>query len=235
MYIYETHQHTSPCSGCGKLSAAETVARIKERGFAGVILTNHFFHGNTGIDRELPWEEFVAAYEADYLEAKAEGERLGIDVFFGIEEGVGQGKEVLIYGITPQVLSGHPELRELPEAEILAHLSKIVHDAGGVVYQSHPFRARGYIPHPEEELEERYLDGVEGYNVNNGEGEDDKAVAMAQRKGLHVIAGSDDHGGEWQTNFFGIATEERISSDQELLRILREDNYKLYLNEPLTP
>ena len=40
------------------------------------------------------------------------------DVLFGIEEGVGGGKEVLLYGITPQVLYDHPELRDADLATI---------------------------------------------------------------------------------------------------------------------
>jgi hypothetical protein len=233
MYIYEMHQHTFPCSLCGKIGPQETVAQIQARGYAGVVLTNHFYHGNTGIDRSLPWEEFVAAYEQDYLAAKAEGERLGIDVLFGLEEGLGDGKEVLIYGVSPAVFAQHPEIRDLEGEPLLALLATITREAGGRLYQAHPFRVRGYIPAPDEELNEQYLDGVEGYNAGNGEGEDDKAVAMAERKHLPVIAGSDAHGSVNQERFFGIAVDHPIPSDRELIRVLQEQDYRIFRNDTL--
>ena len=153
MYIYELHQHTGACSGCGVISPEELPYDLKAEGYAGCVITDHFFHGNTGIRRNLPWADFVAAYEDAWLRAKAVGDKIGIDILFGIEEGVGDGKEVLLYGITPQFLYDHPELRDTPVD--LAHLSEIVHEAGALLYQAHPFRVRDYIARPWEPLPPR--------------------------------------------------------------------------------
>ena len=150
MYIYELHQHTSACSGCGAITPEELPYDLKREGYAGCVLTDHFFHGYTAIRRNIPWEDFVAAYEDGWRRAKAVGDQIGVDILFGIEEGVGDGKEVLLYGITPQFLYDHPELRDTPVD--LEHLSQIVHEAGALLYQAHPFRVRDYIARPWEAL-----------------------------------------------------------------------------------
>ncbi|MBO4468025.1 MAG: PHP domain-containing protein, partial [Clostridia bacterium] len=145
MLIYETHQHTSGCSRCAGVSPEDMVLSIKESGFSGVIVTNHFYHGNSSIDRSLPWAEFCKAYEDDYLAAKRAGEKIGIDVIYGLEEHVGGGKEVLIYGVEPDYIAKYPELSEIN----LPLLSEIVRSAGGLLIQAHPFRERAYISDPD--------------------------------------------------------------------------------------
>ena len=59
MYKYELHLHTSGCSKCGISSAREMVLCAKEKGYKGIVVTDHFYRGNTGIDRSLPRERFV--------------------------------------------------------------------------------------------------------------------------------------------------------------------------------
>ena len=143
MYLYEMHQHTAACSACSAADPEQVVRALAADGFSGVVLTEHFYHGNTAVRRDRPWERFVRAYEESFLRMKAIGERLGLDVLFGIEEGVGSGKEVLLYGIRPQLLYDHPELAaEMTEDEYLPLLSSVVHEAGGLVFQAHPFRVR---------------------------------------------------------------------------------------------
>ncbi len=109
-YKYQMHTHTSPTSKCARMTPRELCEALHKAGYSGCVLTNHFFHGNTGISRDLPWDEFVAAYERDYLECKREGERYGLDILFGIEEGVEGHREILLYGLTPEMLYAHPEL-----------------------------------------------------------------------------------------------------------------------------
>ena len=230
MFLYEMHQHTYPCSACAAVRPDEAVRRLKAHGFAGMVLTNHFYHGNTGIRRQMPWEDFVRPFEEAWLEAKDEGDRLDFDVLFGMEEGVGEGKEVLLYGITPQLLYDHPELRDIRrEQDYLAYLAGLVHEAGGVVYQAHPFRVRDYILRPWEPLEARWLDGIEGYNAGNSALDNARAVQYSRQTGLPMIAGTDAHGQEPVR--YGIAAPYRLRTDGELLRVLTEEDYTLYLGE----
>lgn len=87
MFKYEIHLHTCGCSACGGSTAREQVLAAKQAGYAGVCFTNHFYHGNTCVDRRLPWKDFFGAFYSDFLQGKALGEQLGIDVFFGIAGG----------------------------------------------------------------------------------------------------------------------------------------------------
>ena len=82
MYLYEMHCHTLPCSACGGIQPEDLVRGLKEIGYAGMVLTDHFYHGNTGIRRNQPWEDFVAAYEESFLRAKAVGDALAFRLFY---------------------------------------------------------------------------------------------------------------------------------------------------------
>ena len=226
MYKYEMHQHTAPCSHCGHGDPAETVKALKEAGFAGLVITNHFLHGNTGIDRNLPWAEFVKYYENDYLAAKKAGDELDFDVIFGIEEHVGNGKEILLYGITPEFLYAHPELSDGQ----LSTYSKAAREYGALVFQAHPFRSRAYIADPQLKLPAEFLDGIEAYNACNPEEENIQAYEYAKELGLPVCAGSDAHYESFE-NRFGIACEHRIRDSHELAEVLRNGDYELYLGE----
>ena len=46
-YIYETHLHTSEGSACGHAKAVDIVHAYKDAGYTGIIITDHFFYGNT--------------------------------------------------------------------------------------------------------------------------------------------------------------------------------------------
>lgn len=224
MFLYEMHQHTTPCSHCGRADPVKLVYALKEAGFAGVVLTNHFYHGNTGIDRDLPWEDFVRAYEEDYLKAKKAGDEIGIDVIFGVEEHVGNGKEILLYGITPEMLYAHPECADGK----LETISNAMHEYGALVFQAHPYRSRAYIIDPSPLLNLDYLDGIEAYNGCNPEDENIRAEQYAKENGKLMCAGSDAHGEEFE-NRFGIACEHRIRNAAELIETLKSGDYKLYL------
>lgn len=233
MYLYEMHQHTARCSGCASADSVDVVRALKKAGFSGVVMTNHFFHGYTAVSHELPWEDFVRPYEEDYLIAKAEGDKIGIDVLFGIEEGVGGGKEVLLYGITPKLLYSHPELASmsLVDNKYLSHLSHIVREAGGLVYQAHPYRVRDYIKDPQEALPVGLLDGIEAYNACNSEQENALAVQYAKQHNLPITAGSDSHVADFTSGRFGIACPYRLHTEADLAKALRAGDYEVYLGE----
>ena len=147
-YRYQLHTHTSPCSACAKMSPEELCRALSEGGYAGAVLTNHFGGGNTGIERSLPWQEFVAAYEEDYLACREAAKEYDLDILFGLEEGVGGGLEILCYGLTPDVLYRHPELaRHSPEI-----WSRVMHEEGVLILQAHPYRIRPYISRREYKL-----------------------------------------------------------------------------------
>ena len=46
MYLYETHLHTLPVSGCAHAGVRESIELYCRAGYAGVFITNHFIDGN---------------------------------------------------------------------------------------------------------------------------------------------------------------------------------------------
>ena len=51
-FLYETHMHTRQASACGKCTGKEHARFYKEQGYTGIIMTDHFFGGNTAIDHD---------------------------------------------------------------------------------------------------------------------------------------------------------------------------------------
>lgn len=225
IYKYEMHVHTCPCSGGGK-DIREHIDDLIAKGYSGMVVTNHFYAGDNRIDRELPWREFVDAYRQDYLYGLEYAKAVGFDLLFGLEENVGYGREILIYGITPELIEAHPELKRA-SAEKYA---EVVHAAGGLVYQAHPYRARDYIrnPFPLECLD--LLDGIEVYNAGNEPEWNETARIFAEERGIACIAGSDGHK-IGTAGCAGIATRERIACNDDLVRVLKNNEYTVFINE----
>lgn len=194
-YLYETHLHTKEGSACSQSTAEELVAAYKTAGYTGIMVTDHFYRGNTAVNRNCSWEDWVEAYCKGYENAKAAGEKIGLQVFFGWEESY-QGIDFLIYGLDKEWLKKHPELREVTVEEQY----ELVHKAGGMVIQAHPYREASYIP----ELKQ-YPEAVDGVEVSNAShygrdagadgrsAYDAKACAYADKHHLPHTGGSDIH------------------------------------------
>ncbi len=221
-YKYQMHMHTSPCSKCGAITPAELAKALYEGGYAGGVITNHFLRGNTGIDRKLPWEEFVQPYIDDYLELKKEAEKFDLDIIFCIEEGIGGGKEFFPYGLSPETLKEHSELRYTT----LDVWRNVVHNDGGLIIQAHPFRHRDYIVEPGLSPIE-LLDGYELYNFCNDELGNLEAEEQRKKYPQFVYtSGGDAHSAEIMCHG-GIETDRRIHNEKELADILRKGTYNL--------
>ena len=221
-YKYQMHTHTAPTSKCARTTPKELAKALHRAGYSGCVLTNHFYHGNTGVSRELAWDEFVAAYERDYLECKREAEKYGLDILFGIEEGVEGYSEILCYGITPEMLYAHPELRECSAQ----NWYRVLHDLGVLVIQAHPYRVLRPVPDPEP-LPLELIDGIEVYNNGNPPEDNANAEIFAfKNPGLILTSGADTHDAE-SVGYGGISTDERITDPLALVRVLREGKYRL--------
>lgn len=214
-------------SKCAKSDSAEYIQKAVETGFAGMVFTNHFFRGNTAIDRDIPWKDFVEYYKKDWYNAKVEGDKADIDVIFGLEEGYGKGKECLIYGLTPELIAGCADFSKLPIKE----LSAFVRENGGMIFCAHPFRQRGYITDPSDEPDMTLFDGIEVYNRGNTDEDNLTAEIFAKKHNLLTIAGGDIHstGG---FGFSGISLPERVHDGKELVAALRKADFTLVKDNP---
>ncbi len=222
MFKYETHIHTQMCSKCAHSTGKDMVDKAKELGYAGFVITNHFWGGNSAVDRNLGWEKFVEIYKNDYEIAKEYGEQIGIQVFFGVEDGIGGGKEILIYGVDPDDLIAHPEYLELP----LKGKIDLLHSLGGIVFQAHPFRDRCYIDEPDVQPDPTLFEGVEAFNQYNAEGENSKAFRYAEENGLIAISGGDVHEIDGFGNC-GIEFSEKPKDYADLLAKIMQGDFSL--------
>ena len=103
----------------------------------------------------------------------------------------------------------------------LAHLSKIVHEAGALIYQAHPFRIGMTVTDPE------LLDGVEVYN-GHGDHNSRNSVAYkwAELHSLRKLSGSDFHGNITMEPG-GVYFEEYLTDSKQVAKALREGKYSL--------
>lgn len=221
-YKYQMHTHTSPCSACGKMTPEELADALKTERYAGAVLTNHFYWGNTGIDRDSEWSDFVRAYEKDYIECKKAAEKKNLDILFGVEEHIDGGIEILAYGLTPEMLYSHPELR----SHTAEGWSALRAEYGIIIIQAHPFRNRSYNTRIEV-LPLSLIDGIEVKNSGNKPENDEQAAAFAkEHPELILTSGADAHKQE-HIPLGGIETTERITDEKTLIKVLTEKSFTL--------
>ena len=224
VYKYEMHLHTCPCSGGGE-DIREHIDDLIAKGFSGAVVTNHFFNGDNRIDRSLSWEDFTDAYRQDYLYGLEYAREVDFDLIFGLEEHVGEGREILIYGVSADDIAAHPELKSCS----VERYAEIIHSLGGLVYQAHPYRVRSYITRPEPlECLDKF-DGIEVFNAANDPEWNESAQRLADEFSLGCVAGSDAHG-IGSAGRAGIAAGERIRSNADLVRILKSREYTVVKN-----
>jgi len=186
-YLYETHMHTSEVSACGSSTAAEQVRAYKDRGYAGIIITDHFINGYCACPPDLPWEDKMRFVYNGYEAALEEGKKIGLDVFFGMEYAI-HGSEFLTYGLELDFMLAHPGFDRLT----IEAYSALVRKNGGYLAQAHPYRKANYIRNPRP-VDPSLLDGVEVFNSSMDEKTNNKALAFAKKNNLAMQAGSDSH------------------------------------------
>lgn len=217
LYRYETHMHTSEGSACAISTGAEMARAHKDAGYTGIFITDHFFNGNTAVPRDLPWRERVERFCLGYENAWEEGEKIGLQVFFGFEYAY-QGAEFLIYNLDKRWLLEHEDIHRMDTRQAL----QLMRQDGGFAIQAHPFRERGYIDHFQ--LYPRDIDGVEGINAAHQGPEgalmNQRALTYAKMFDLPSTSGSDTHSAQ-QLHGGGVAFAEKLQCPLDYLRLLR--------------
>lgn len=223
-YLYETHLHTVEASACGKSHGAEYLKVYQDLGYAGIIVTDHFFNGNCAIPSSLPWKERVERFCRGYELTKEAGDKISFPVFFGWEDTFDKD-EYLVYGLDKQWLLDHPDILEWDHIQ---HYQNI-HEAGGLVIQAHPFRERDYITHIN--LHPYHCDGWEVANACNPVRTNYPAYRYAKKHHMRMTAGSDIHDVKQalQGECYGMRFEEPIRSIQDFVTFMKEGKGSLYL------
>ena len=187
-YLYETHLHTAGVSACATSRGSDYIKSYRDRGYSGIIVTDHFYNGNSALPRNIPWKEWVERFCRGYEEAREEGGRQGLDVFFGWEETFDECDDYLIYGLDKDWLLEHPEVRNWTRGEQY----RAVKAAGGCVVQAHPFRQHYYIH--KVILSTGCVDAIEAANAGNHEQSYDAlALRYAKKINKPATAGTDTH------------------------------------------
>ena len=220
--LYETHLHTRESSACGVSKGREYAKKYLDLGYTGIIVTDHFFRGNCAVDQRLPWETWVHKFCLGYENAREEGARRGLDVFFGWEETF-DGDDYLVYGLDKEWLLGHPEAAYWTRKEQFQEVRRY----GGCVVQAHPFRQHSHIHSIH--LSTGCVDAVEAANAGNDDlSYDALAWAYAKKLGLPVTAGSDIHYAEDVRSgvVLGVYMEKRMETIGDYVAAIRNKTIK---------
>lgn len=217
MYYYELHMHTSDTSRCGKSPAADMVAAYKQKGFTGVVVTDHLMNVQSHAEPEADWNRRVEKQLAGYYAALEAGEKLGLTVYCGWELTYQDNAEdYLTLGLSPQFLYDHPWL----ERYDIEKYRDAVHAAGGILVRAHPYRRAWYIKKPYVERE-GIADAIEVFNGgNSSQEENDMALAYAQKHNMPMTGGSDAHHVDETARGY-IALEKKAESYAELCEAIR--------------
>lgn len=180
----DTHCHSNPASGCSEFKPEEVVQRYKAQNFDGIVLTNHF----VACDRtQNNKEEYVKWWLEDYYKAVAEGEKLGIKVYLGMEIRFRNvnNNDYLVYGIdTEDVRCAADYL----ERDIETFYRDFKNDKN-VIFQAHPCR-NGIVP-----VSGDVVDGYEVFNMhpNHNQRVPEAKLLMNKKEGLLMCGGTDFH------------------------------------------
>ena len=193
----------------------------KSLGYDGIFITNHFLDGNIGGDRTASYEEQLRFYFADYHEAKALEEEIGIKVFLGVELSY-KGTDFLVFGLSEDWYFAHPEIMSMKRSDEL----KFLVESGALVIQAHPFRSASYIDHIR--LFPQCVHGIEVINANRRELENKMADIFCREYQLLPFAGSDNHSASAQQRLAGIELDSPVNSVEEFMARIFDQNYKIF-------
>lgn len=225
MYKLEAHLHTKGNSDCAKVAPEDIATLYAEKGYNGIVCTNHFSRFILNKYFKNVKEGKTNAFLRGYYELKSACQEKGIDVFFGVEFALKNDDynrmhhlrcvEILVYGITPAELIEHGEkIVEMSYKE----LYEFSRDKDWLIVQAHPFRERT------KRVNHRYLDGLEVYNGHPYHvARNKKTLARAEKYHLLKTAGSDFHfvGGEGSAMLF----EDKIIDEKALVEAIKSQKF----------
>ena len=203
---YDFHCHTRNGSLDARVDVLEYAGLLKEKGFAGMMVTDH--NSYRGYREWLAVREETGGLE-DFV------------VLRGIEYDTLDAGHILVVmpdEVELQVL----EVRGLP----VRRLTGIVHRCGGILGPAHPYGAKFLSAMCSKRLEREpdlihEFDFVEAFNTCERPESNRKAAHLAARHGKVCFGGSDSH----KVDYIGMAyTEirEPVTCANDLIRLVKE-------------
>jgi len=175
----ELHAHTKPVSGCSEILPEEMVKIYNDKGYDGVVITNHFYHSENK-------KEYIDNYLKGFEDTLKAAEGTNLKIYLGAEvRFIESPNDYLIYGVDRKILE---DCFEYYHEGLAAYRTEITLE-NSVFVQAHPFR-KDMI-----RAESKYLDGIETLNLHPNH---NSSVAIATRyakeQGFKVkTIGSDFH------------------------------------------
>ena len=169
----DLHVHTNVLSPDSTLDPEDAIQTARELGLDGICFTEH----------DRAWEL------ANVTELSA---KYNFPVFRGVEVMIKEGGEILVFGLN----------HNFTTVIDISTLRKMACDADAFMIAAHPFR--GYPCHAITDFDKAAelvlkrpvfdkIDGIEGYNGRNMEGNNIFACQLANRLALPTSGGSDAH------------------------------------------
>jgi histidinol phosphatase-like PHP family hydrolase len=219
MFKTETHLHTRPVSFCAYFSPEEMIRFYKEAGYHTVFVSDHFAANHFARLGELSWQEKTALLYGSYLRAKAEGEKLGMNVLFSPELTL-CGNHYLLYHADLEFLNSREDFFSLTMEEFYRHAK-----AHGIfIVQAHPYRDGKCKPTPE------YVDGFEIINTNpRHENHDELSIPLIHQYRLPFSAGSDAHREE-DIARVAMLSQEEIKTTEQYIALLRSGQAQILVD-----
>ena len=222
MSKFELHVHTAENDLVAKEGGASIVRLYKEKGYDGVVITDHYFaifyewfkEELSGCDHKGIIDRWLKGYRA----AKEEGDKLGFTVLLGAEVRFDGPmiNDYLVYGIDEDFLYNAPLLNRLNSLEEMLEILP----ENAIVVQAHPFRDNMTVKSPEN------IFGIEVYNGGTPELRNKLAKNFAGYYNKPMTSGSDFHDvGALAKG--GITTEKTIKSTEDLISVLKSGNYSI--------
>lgn len=198
----DMHCHTKEGSPDGKLELLQNIAILKQRGYQGMLITDH------------------NSYRAYRYYKKLKEKPDDFVVLKGIEyDTINAGHMLIIMptGVNLPIL----ELRGLP----LMLLIEIVHFYGGIIGPAHPCGERflsvcSTMRNKLNSVIYRKFDFLEGYNACEDADSNMRAMALAKKYNLPCFGGSDSHK-EDCAGFGYTILQEDIANETELIQYIR--------------
>ncbi len=210
MFKTEAHLHTYPVSSCAKLTPTQQVRLFKEAGYDTIIVSDHFSpHHFKKLGEDLTFAQKVDKLCDAYLEAKAEGDRIGLTVLFSVELSFHKN-HYLLYGVTREFLKLREDIFDIDIDELYAHLKA----HGITIIQAHSHRAEKCVPHP------HHVDGFEINCCLRKENYNERTMQVAKEYNLPLTIGSDCHRPE-DAGVSATLSEEKIESIEQYLELMR--------------
>ncbi len=217
MFKTELHCHSNDVSECARVDVNTIVEKYTHGGYSTLVLSNHFNEGTYNFKKSTSWQDWVDKYIDGYKKLKecAKGK---LEILLAMElRFTCNINDYLVFGITEEFLRSHEYFYKM-QPHSFHELAK---ENGFLFIQAHPFRDGMTItPYWD-------LDGIEVYNGHKGHDSRNEIADMwADKYNLIKTSGTDFHYDYVPTNA-GILTEEKITSMEQLIEVLKSGKYEL--------